>query len=868
MKGTWRAAVGLTAALALSGCGAAYYGTALAILQSQKDRKTTDVSFPDGVPTSVQLPAFATLRLSATPAEKTIGGTLVNDLELLGVDLPLGYGESLSNRDAGTTLVDSDRLVIRINGDTSRELVFTPADAATDGAGVAASIQAKVRLLTPSAGVPVEAYSLFSATFDPATRCYRFRSGAPGAASEVRFQTTPRVGGGDAALSTASEQTAARLGLGEPNRGIERSGAQALSFVVLNRGTDVIPEGTPVSFYLSRDKVLDTASDVLFDRIPLSSPVQVGEARRYYRTNDNGPPSTILRPELPPGRYWVLLFLESAGEQITDNNLLASRLPIEVYDPVDDPATSASETAAPLDFVLSRTTSPIAVVTSANLVSQVGIQNVGAPVATAETLNVDVLLSADQVLDEPAQFADPSGALAGIVVNPTSPLRPITVRFEAGGSGGVSTTVAADTVLVNYDASATVQQALTAINASAGGLVVGRLDGNGAPATDTLQSLLSASLRTEALAKDSLLATQAVTFAVADRPLTTQSFAITAPIPPSNFVSTVLPLRLFPLYRLRPALTVSPPENAKNNVRRAANFLRVYDRNLATLDPTTGAILPTVNGDDFARLEAVTQRPVNTGTIRQGQQRVFSFEIPDTGLALNESQLLVIVDTTNFDAHLDLLSSTGTLLANNDDSALGSSPLVYTALQGLGSGSNLVFYLVVSTALFDESDLGGGGEQFNITISVNPREPGDPGPVGVVNAENVVDRTNRRFSGAEPLLENDVLIPFGLGSAKGEVVFVLPQRARVLFRTSPVFSVGVDTVITAFVPSRVPAPVQQQAVLGPSFQRVVYRPSGGSTENAHVLERGVYTVAFESQSKQPDTKPLRLEVDTEFIPED
>lgn len=868
MKGTWTAAVGLTAALALSGCGAAYYGTALAILQSQKDRKTTDISFPDGVPTSVQLPAFATLRLSATPREKTIGGNLVNDLELLGVDLPLGYGESLSNRDAGTTLVDGDRLVIRINGDASRELVFMAADAAANGAGVAASIQAKVRLLTPTTnGIPVEAYALFSATFDPATRCYRFRSGAPGAASEVRFQPTPRAGGGDAALSTASEQTSARLGLGEPNRGTERTGAQALSFVVLNRGTDVIPEGTPVSFYLSGDKVLDTASDVLFDRIPLSSPVQVGEARRYYRTNDNAPPSTILRPELPPGRYWVLLVLESAGEQITDNNLLVSRLPIEVYDPVDDPATSASETAAPLDFVLSRTTSPIAVVTSANLVSQVGIQNVGAPVATAETLNVDVLLSADQVLDEPAQFSDPSGTLAGLVINPTSPLRPITVRFEAGGTG-VSTVVAADTVRVSYDASATVQQALTAINASAGGLVFGRLDGNGAPATDTLQSLLSAALRTEALAKDSLLATQAVTFPVADRPLTTQSFAISAPIPPSNFVSTVLPLRLFPLYRVRPAVTVSPPENAKNNVRRAANFLRVYDRSLATLDATTGAVLPTVNSDDFARLEAVTQRPVNTGTIRQGQQRVFSFEIPDTGLALNESQLLVIVDTTNFDAHLDLLSSNGTLLANNDDSALGSSPLVYTALQGLGSGSNLVFYLVVSTALFDESDLGGGGEQFNITISVNPREPGDPGPVGVVNAENVVDPVNRRFSGVEPLLENDVLIPFGLGSAKGEVVFVLPQRARVLFRTSPVFSVGVDTVITAFVPSRVPAPVQQQAVLGPSFQRVVYRPSGGSAENAHVLERGVYTVAFESQTKQPDTQPLRLEVDTEFIPED
>ncbi|MEZ6185545.1 MAG: hypothetical protein R3F62_11115 [Planctomycetota bacterium] len=867
MKGVWTALVAV-AALPLSGCGAAYYGTAIAIFQAQKDTKTTDVSFPDGVPTSAELPAFATLRLSTAQTDKVLNGTTTTDFEVLGVDFPAGYGEALSNRDTGTTLVDGDRLVIRINEDVSRELQFTAADASSTGAAVAAAIQAKVRLLTPqNQGVPLEAYTLFTATFDAATRAYRCRSGVPGPTSEVRFQIQPRNGTADAAVSNASETTAARLGLGTSNRSTERTGAQSVSLVILNRGTDVLPQGTPVELYLSRDKTLDTSQDVLFDRLQLSDPILVGDARRYYRTNQNGPPSTLLRQELTPGRYWVLFSLSSAGEQVTDNNLLVSRRPIEIYDPVDDPATTAGETAADLDFVITRTISPIAAVTSNTLVTQLQVQNVGAAVPSATALQVETLLSADEVFDEPARFQDPNGTLAGLNVNPTNPLRQITVRFQAGGTG-VTTTVAADTVLVSFDTSVTVQQALTAINASSGSLVQATLDGNGTATTDTLTSLLAAAGKTEAVAKDVLLGTQALSFAASPQAQTTRSFSVSAAIPASGFASSVLPVRLFPLYRLRQTTAATPAENTKNNVRRAANYVRIYARSTATLDTTTGAVLPTVNADDFARLEAVTQRPVNTGTIRQGQQRVFSFEIPDTGLSLNESQLLVIVDTTNFDAHLDLLSPAGALLANNDDSALGLSPVVYTPLQGLGSGSNLVFYLVVSTALFDESDLGGGGEQFNVTISVNPRQTGDPGSVSAVSPGNVLDAVNQRYDPNELLLENDVLVPFSLTTSKAEVLFVLPQRARVKFRSNPVFQVGVDTVITAFVPSAVPAPVQQQAVLDPSFTRVVYRPSGGGVDNAHVLERGVYTVAFEGQNNQPDAQTLRLEVDTEFIPED
>jgi hypothetical protein len=247
---------------------------------------------------------------------------------------------------------------------------------------------------------------------------------------------------------------------------------------------------------------------------------------------------------------------------------------------------------------------------------------------------------------------------------------------------------------------------------------------------------------------------------------------------------------------------------------------------------------------------------------------VFSFEVPSTGLTLDESQLLVILRTSNFDAHLDLLGPSGDFLVGSDDSALGSSPLVYAPVQGSGT-ANRILYLVVSTALADESDLSGGGEAFELTISVNRRQPGDLGPVAAVDAGDVLSEVPQRYpEPATPRTVNDVLIPFSLDTAQAEVMFVLPQRARVRLRTQPVFTVGTTTVITRFLQGAVPAPVEHQAVLDGTFSRIVYRPSGGGAENAHLLDAGVYTFAFEGQNQVPDTQELRLQVETEFVPDD
>ena len=72
---------------------------------------------------------------------------------------------------------------------------------------------------------------------------------------------------------------------------------------------------------------------------------------------------------------------------------------------------------------------------------------------------------------------------------------------------------------------------------------------------------------------------------------------------------------------------------------------------------------------------------------------------------------------TSFDAHIDLLNGSGEFLTGSDDSTLGTSPVIFQAVQA--STTNRVFYLVVSSARFDESDLAGGDEVFNLTISVD-----------------------------------------------------------------------------------------------------------------------------------------------------
>jgi len=861
------ALAGLAAALA--GCGAAYYGAAIGIVASQKDKETTDTSFPDAVATDARHPSVATLRLSAETVTITRDGEELTDFEVLGLDFPAGYGRSRSNRDAGTTLAAGDELTLRLNDDVERELEF--AGVATVGSGVAARIQAAVRGLAASvAAADSAAYGRFTASYDPATGSYELVSGEPGDGSQVV------VAAGDPGSA------AARLGLGVDHGGLETRGDEVIGVTVLNRGTDVIPSGTTIDLYLSRDKALDDDDDVLFGRIATDATVAVGEARRFTWVEEE-PPERLLRGDLvevaadadgavptspDSGPFFVLFDVAaSGGETALDDNTLVGLTPVAVYQPIDDPLTGETETAEALDLVITRTTTAISAVEGNTLTTSVTLANLGAAVDAAVPVDVDLVLSGDETFDEPASFADPAGAVAGVRVNPTDPNRAITVRIDDTGSGAVAASTFGDTVTVVYDgaAIATVQSMIDALAGT--GLVDAFADGNGDPGSDALNDLVAAvgADGLEAEARDVFVASRAVSFGVADRPQKERVFTVLAPLREDAFRDALLPLKVFPLFRIRPALPGGGDENQRNDVRRGANFLRVYDRSTATFDGQSGIFLPTEDPDDFAVLDAVTTRPVNVGSITQGQQRVFRFEIPDTGLVFNEAQLLLILDTDgDFDPHVDLRGPTGELLTQSDDSPLGRSSLVYTPV--LSPGGNRSLYAVVSSARFDESDLAGGSETFSLVISVNSREVGDSALVAASGADDLVSEVPQRYAPqVDPRIRNEVLIPFSFSGGKAEVAFVLPERARVRIRSQPVFSVSTSVVITEFVAGSVPSPVDFQAEVDPNLTDVTYRPAGGSIDSFHTVEAGVYTVAFEAQGGVGDPAAFRLEVDAEFL---
>lgn len=867
----------IAASLLLTGCGAALYGPILAVLATSQKKTTTITSAPDGLPTADQVPAFATLKLSTAPVTITrtsgtanvssAGPVTLTDFQITGLDFPAGYGESRSNRDVGTTLLATDRILVRVNGDVSHALTFSSADVAVTGTQVAANIQAKVRALTAGTGVGQAAYANFTATFDASTGSYVFTSGSPGETSEVVFEAAPRTQTTDDAPDAVSTATAARLGLGVAQGGIERAGAESIAITILNRGNDVLPSGTEVSLYISHNKVIDTTS-VLFDKISTTQAIAVGQARRFTRRNGNAPPVTLIRSDVTAGNYYVLFQVATGREKVTSNNVTASRHPIEVYQPVNDPALTAPPTVDPLDFAIDATSSPISVVTGNPLSASVVLTNLGAPVTQPVPIDIDLVLSADPSLDDPAALEDPSQVLAGIHVNPRSPSQQVTVLINSSASGAITATANGSTLTVSFDGTggsgvATVQSLTDALNAT--NLVRAIPNELGSPATDALTALLSAANTAKLVTKDVFVARSSVTFSVTPTIQSTQAFLVGGAIPLTTFDPNLLPIKLFPVVKIRPRLpSGSLPENTLNNVRQGVNFVRVYDRARARFDSTTGATLPTVRDDDFAQLTAVTERPVNTASIRQGQQRVFSFDVPTNGLAFSESQLLVILGATSFDARIDVLNSTGDFVASADDSALGLSPIVYTPVTS--RTGNTTFYLVVSAARQDESDLAGGQVTFQLIISVNPRSSTDLSTLGGVSAGNQLDGVKKRFAAADPRVENDVLIPFSLETGRSEVMFVLPERARVRFRSQPVPTAGVNTVITSFTAGTGPAPVIFQSELDINSNGIIYRPQGGDAGTFHILEQGVYTVAFATNSGVPELSNLRLELETLYIP--
>ena len=856
--------------LLVGGCGAAYYGGVAGFLLTQEDEKKIRTTAPDAALASVRAPAFAVLTVDSTAGP--------DGYPLDEVSFPAGYGESLSDRQAARGTAASDRLFLQINGDDPQEITL---NASTSGAAVAADIQAKVRALTPvNAQVPTEAYSAFTCTFDEVLEQYVLRSGVPGATSAVVVNPSAAFTAGANVSELPAGITAAALRLGVKEHGEELTGAQAVSFTIFNHGNDVLGAGTSVDLYLSLDKQLDEQLDLRFRTVATDTAVEVGRARTFYASSAS-PPKTIVavgvdgRVLVEPGRYYLIARVAAdsqAAEKTSDDNVLVSARPLQLVAPFSGfpvpgvpPATTVP---APLDLVPVSFQAPIAAVTSRETVFELAVQNFGGAAGADVPMIVDTVLGPDESFVEPTFLSDPAGAVAGFVVNPIDFARDASLILQVA-AGATTVSVSGSIVTVTVDPASTVASLAAAVNGSAGANALVRLlwDENGDATADTVTNLLSATGSTSPVTLSSggrLLDRRQLTFLATTSQQDVQTYTLDVALPPETTFAT-LPRKFGVAVRITPRLGLPEPEISENNMRLAPNYTRIYAESTALFD--NGILLPTSRAEDFARLDAVTQRPVNTGSIIQGQQRVFRFEIPDTGVSLNESQLLVVVRTSTFDPHLELLDATGRSVGRSDDSALGASPLLYLPL--LANRGQRVFYAIVSSARFDDSDVSGGGASFDLVISVNSRQASDPSLPKAVAREEFFRAADEAvvLDPAAGQDRNRKLIPFDLSQSKAEVMFVLPGRARVKFRSSPAFSVGVNTIITRFIDGEVPTPVQFQAEIDPATLQIVYRPSNGTIETSHVLRKGVYTLSFNSL-EGPDSRTFLLSVNAEFIPEE
>ena len=134
---------------------------------------------------------------------------------------------------------------------------------------------------------------------------------------------------------------------------------------------------------------------------------------------------------------------------------------------------------------------------------------------------------------------------------------------------------------------------------------------------------------------------------------------------------------------------------------------------------------------------------------------------------------------------------------------------------------NRTFYLVVSPARFDEADLSGGDETFELTISVNSRQVADPGLLTATKGDNVLGNLTQRYeppASAPRYPGAERRSPAPAGAPSGWRCFGCPTRDS--GRRPP--------------PSRVPSPASAR---GPASSRGSGRGPGDSRRRAPATGR-------------------------------
>ena len=176
--------------------------------------------------------------------------------------------------------------------------------------------------------------------------------------------------------------------------------------------------------------------------------------------------------------------------------------------------------------------------------------------------------------------------------------------------------------------------------------------------------------------------------------------------------------------------TVQSNLDIYDDVRPATIRTRVYGRFVADRK----AILPDLTVDGVGRTDPDALEFTTTAFSipTPGSQRVFSFEIPDAdNIDPDESQVLVLLQSNDFDPVLDLVSPLGSSLRVVDDSANGLSSVISAPLSSAGTGNN-TFYVAIS------SRSGTGSGNFNLTIFLQSRSDPSKPVIQPINLGNVL----------------------------------------------------------------------------------------------------------------------------------
>jgi hypothetical protein len=298
-----------------------------------------------------------------------------------------------------------------------------------------------------------------------------------------------------------------------------------------------------------------------------------------------------------------------------------------------------------------------------------------------------------------------------------------------------------------------------------------------------------------------------------------------------------------------------------DNVRASDIRTRLYSRFLQS----DKAILPDLTVDGLTRTDPDALEFTTTAFSipTPGSQRIFSFQIPDAeNINPDESQVLILLESNDFDPTLNLLSPTASSIQLADDSFNGQSAFISQPLSATGEGNN-IFYVVISSLS------GTGSGNFNLTIFLQSRTDPNKPVVAPINLGNLLslDRGQARVLGTASFpvalqenstmtvrVDDDIDVP--LTFASGNLIADLSQTTAAELVAdidrqvdSSRLTVGLDADGRLFLSS---------VLLGPASSITI---TDGTNSPAAILslpiqESGISenTVTFNFQQSQEDTE--------------